>query len=164
MMQLIETASKPIIEAKVTGFTTVKRTIFINVGSFLWFAFLIAYDAVMIMLPTWNMESKSMFWILIGANILMFVFQTFNLLVYMFKMWPILSLYYTMQFFALGICSALLGVGVSDGSTEKIVIGVVRLLAQSLFTSSQFAVTLEYLYRISYTKNIKNVRSSRNRL
>ena len=160
MMQVLERASKPIIDSRVTGFTNVTNTLLINFGSFLWFLLLVAFDVAMIGMSEWNVYGKTMFAVLLASNVLMFLFQTFNLLVFMFKMWPVVSLYYTMQFFAIGVCAGLVGQGLSEESTTKLAVSLVRLFAQSLFTSSQLSVTLEYLYRVSYMKDCRPSRAT----
>ena len=59
-----------------------------------------------------------------------------------FRFWPLTSVLWTAQLGALGVAASLV-----DGGWRA----TWRLLGQSLFTASQFGVTLEYLWRRTAT-------------
>ena len=85
---------------------------------------------------------NSVYVMTIVGNCIMFVLQTVNVWHTMFRFWPIVSLYYTMQLWVLGLRASVVAI-----DTEHLTMNSLVLLAQSLFTSSQLSVTLEYLYR-----------------
>ena len=158
---IVSKASKPLRDAGVTGFSTSGMSALIYFGSFLWFSVLIAADVYA--LTVWDVMGDVLeptIVATISLNGIMFLLQTLNLVYYQFKLWAIVSLYWTCQLTVIGITSAWVGYALvypevhflSEGDEDsvrqsRVAVLVLRLFAQCLFTSSQFSVTLEYLHR-----------------
>lgn len=136
----IASAAAPLVEASVTGFTSTMAAVVIYLGSTLWFILLLAFDARELAMDA----SSDIHIMTMSANVILFLLQTINVLRFMFRFWPVVALYYTAQFWVLGLRAAL--VALHPG---RLVLYSLTLLAQCLFTSSQMAVTLEYLHRRS---------------
>lgn len=141
---MLRAASAPLERVHVTGFVSPMAAMIIYSGSTFWFLFLIGYDVVLLQ-QDWK-DTERILYASLTVNVLMFFFQTWNVLVSHFLFWPVVSLYYTFQLTALGLSTALLATTTAD-SMDKELSTMGRLLAQCLFTGSQLAVTLEYLYR-----------------
>lgn len=158
MTTLVSKASKHLRESKVTGFSTTGMSALIYLGSFLWFAGMMGVDAVSLVIQEDDIVIAGITAVMI-LNVLMFALQTVNILYYVFKFWPITSLYWTCQLTAIGILSGSVGYTLSKEDGDRVMLfstTLGRLFAQCLFTSSQFAVTLEYLYRSSAQCPSKN--------
>ena len=121
------------------GFSKASRAYLVYLGSTLWMAALISVDAVL--LPTARDDATVA--LTIACNAVAFVAQTVDVLCFHFRAWPLTSINWTGQLGALGLVSA--RVALRDPHAR------LRLLAQALFTASQFAVTLEYLARAAAT-------------
>lgn len=152
-MTLVFKASKHLRETKVTGFSTVSMSALIYLGSFLWFAAMTGVDAVVLAMVKDAIIMSGLATLII-LNVSMFTLQTINVLCCIFEFWPLTSLYWTCQLTAIGLISGSVGYAFSneDDKYRIMLLSTARLFAQCLFTSSQFAVTLEYIYR-STTKN-----------
>lgn len=148
MTSIITKASKHLKDAKVTGFSTPGMSLLVYAGSFSWFLVLVGFDAFLFAVGSEDVLRVAIVTSM-TLNGLMFVVQTVNVLYYNFKLWLLTSLYWTCQLTCIGICGA--GVGYTlvpaDDGLARLPILLARLLAQCLFTSSQFAVMLEYLHR-----------------
>jgi hypothetical protein len=152
MTSIVSKASKHLRDTKVSGFSTPGMSALIYFGSFLWFAAMTGVDVVSLIMQEDDIVMAG-FATLIVINVSMFVLQTVNILCYVFKFWPVTSLYWTCQLTAIGLLSGSVGYAFSSDENEDRItvlsVTLARLFAQCLFTSSQFAVTLEYLYRSS---------------
>lgn len=129
------------MEAKVTGFTSTGMGVAIYVGSTAWFLFLVGLDIGYI----YTGERTELYGMILTGNVLMFTLQTFNVLNLLFKFWGIVSLYYTLQIWTIALRAVILATDMDNVWPQSLI-----LLAQCLFTGSQFSVTLEYLYRVAY--------------
>lgn len=141
----IASAANTLVRASVTGFTSVMASVAIYLGSTLWFLFLVGMDARELIMDTSTDVVRSIYVMTIVGNCIMFTLQTINVWYTMFRIWPIVSLYYTMQLWVIGLRASVVAL-----DTEHLTMNSLALLAQSLFTSSQLSVTLEYLYRRAY--------------
>ena len=140
-MALLAHAARPLLDAHVTGFVSVSAAIGIYMGSLLWFLALVGLDVYSLVDTASNDTLYSM---LIAGNSVMFILQTANVLYGHFRFWPLVSLYYTLQLWALGLRAVVLSTKLGAPWPHALM-----LLAQALFTASQLSVTLEYLYRRS---------------
>lgn len=140
-MTLLAHAARPLLNAHVTGFVSVNAAIGIYTGSLLWFLALVGLDVYSLVGTSSNDTLYSM---LIAGNSVMFILQTANVLYGHFRFWPLVSLYYTLQLWALGLRAVVLSTKLGAPWPHALM-----LLAQGLFTASQLSVTLEYLYRRS---------------
>lgn len=142
----LASAAQPLILASVTGFRSVAAALFIYLGSTLWFLFLVGIDSGKLVMDASTGPVRDLYTMALVGNCAMFTLQTINVWMTTFRMWPVVSLYYTAQLWVLGLRAALVAIDSSNLAMSSLV-----LLAQCLFTSSQLSVTLEYLYRVSYT-------------
>lgn len=141
MSMLITAAARPLIDLHVTGFVSVGAALVIYGGSALWFLALVGVDAYNL---STNPPESTVWGMLLGANSIMFALQTINVLYTQFLFWPLVSAYYSLQLWCIGLRGAVLSVHMDDPWPYALM-----LFAQTLFTSSQLSVTLEYLYRAS---------------
>lgn len=154
-MTLSERASKHLVEAQVTGFTSPTASAVIYLGSFLWFSLLVTADIIYITGEQWNDTVKIVYSTTLGLNVFMFLLQTWNVVWLHFRFWPVVALYYTCQLGVLGLSSSVVGYSLSFASnSSKVWMSMLRLLAQCLFTASQLSVTLETLHRAAYQEAI----------
>ena len=138
---------KHLQESGVFGFSRSHYAYLIYFGSFTWFAILVASDVIALNTDIWDINNVSLiFYSLIILNSINFILQTVNVIAFQFKFWPLTSLEWTCQLALVGIASSLINISYSP---ETVWYALIRTLAQSLFTASQFAVTLEYLHRKS---------------
>lgn len=140
---------KHLQESGVFGFSRRQYAYLIYLGSFTWFAILVASDVIALNTDFWIVQSyidnvSMVFYSLIVLNSINFILQTTNVVAFQFKFWPLTSLEWTCQLALVGIASSLINI---SSSPETMWYALIRTLAQSLFTASQFAVTLEYLHR-----------------
>ena len=141
-------ARKALCDADVTGFKQYANILYL--GSTAWIVLLITADAIMIASDDWNSFDAVLATVIV-MNVLAYTFQTIDYIMYHFRFWPVTALNWTAQTSAI----ALTATGVSfalDANTNqnrdmKIVMSMMRTIAQILFTSSQFSVTLEYFER-----------------
>lgn len=140
----MEAATKYILDAKVTLFDGPAAALWIYAGSTLWFLALLAYDVVHVAIHDPNHLLHSL---LLASNVLMFLLQSWNALRLLFTLWPVVSLYYAFQLWAIALRAALVARAADVGGLWA---ASLVLFAQCLFTSSQLAVTLEHLYRVAY--------------
>ena len=132
----------PLIEEKVTGYTSPKMAAAIYAGSTTWFLLLVAADAAYAATGA----HPELYGMILTGNTFMFILQTINVWRTMFMLWPVVALYYTLQLWVI----ALRGTILSVNSPDDIWPHALLLLAQCLFTGSQLSVTLEYLHRVTY--------------
>ena len=123
--------------ATVTGFETPLKAGLLYAGSLFWFLLLVTHDLRLIIRD----DDRPLHTTILCTNILMFTLQTWNVVVTLFRAWPVISLYYASQLFALALRSSLV-------ETEWL--PILALFAQCLFTSSQLGVTFEFLHRVSF--------------
>lgn len=142
----LTSATRPLIDASVTGFKSVMAALLIYLGSTLWFLLLVAIDSRELIMETLTESVRDLYVMTIVGNCTMFVLQTINVWCTLFRFWPVVSLYYTAQLWVIGLRASLVAIDDDD----DVVMNSLVLLAQCLFTSSQLSVTLEYLYRKSY--------------
>lgn len=161
MNSLASRASKHLRDSQTTGFSTPSNALLIYAGSFLWFSILVAADAFA--LVAWNVQGGVLVPTIATSlllNVFMFILQTVNTIMYQFKLWAIVSLYWTCQLTSIGIASAWVGYALlypelhdmgrqeaDDNRVARIWLLLARLFAQCLFTASQLSVMLEYLHR-----------------
>lgn len=152
---------KHLQDSGVFGFSRKQYAYMIYFGSFTWFAILVAADVIALNTDIWDMNNVSLiFYSLIILNSINFILQTVNVIAFQFKFWPLTSLEWTCQLTLVGIASSLIH---PSSSPEVVWYGMIRTLAQSLFTASQFAVTLEYLHRKSSRGGLSMPGTSRHR-
>ena len=147
MCTRVPESATQLINAKVTGFPSVTMAYLAYVGSTSWMIFLIGYDVVLLMnRPAWT----TLLAVLIGLNSMLFLAQTVDVLLFHFRFWPVTAINWTGQLSALALSSALV-------VESDMTITIPRVVAQAIFTSSQFAVTLEYLVRATMANAIRPV-------
>lgn len=137
-------AYQPLKDAAVVGFSSLASALVIYTGSFLWMLLLLGADAWS--LSTGDFGHRTILSVLLGLNAFAFVLQTWDVLFLHFHLWMVTALNWMAQLSAIGLASSLLGR--AEGNME-VSYGVLRVVAQCLFTGSQFGVTLEYLWRRS---------------
>ena len=140
-------------EANVLGFRRLGHMVY--AGSFSWFCLLIGYDIVFLCLQPWTQNSalRALFSTTIFLNLFMFAMQTWDYLFLHFHAWPITALNWMAQLGALALCGGSVGYALvveNKFQALRTATAITRLLAQALFTASQFAVTLEFLVRNAY--------------
>jgi hypothetical protein len=139
---------EPMQRAKVLGFSTLTSSLCIYAGSTTYVAALVVADVGMALWEVWS-GAQVVFWTLIALNATAFVMQTWDYVCFYFRMWPVTAVNWTAQLAALGLSSSLVGVALcadadAHGDT-KVSTSIARVVAQALFTASQFSVTLAYL-------------------
>lgn len=127
--------SQYLIDAKVTGYTSPMAARVIYAGSTFWFLGLVAIDITHLIATNDNGWRHA---VMLSANCAMFVVQSINVWYALFRFWPLVSVYYALQIWVLGL-----------RATDESIVGSIELLAQSIFTASQLSVTLEYLHRVA---------------
>ena len=131
-------------------------------GSFTWFAILVASDVIALNTDFWivqgSIDNVSMvFYSLIVLNSINFILQTVNVIAFQFKFWPLTSLEWT-PIRSRYIASSLINI---SSSSETMWYALIRTLAQSLFTASQFAVTLSiYTGELHPGTSVSGIRAS----
>lgn len=136
--------------AKVTGFKSNLHTSMIYGGSVLWIVFLLSVESVFLVSTMWSEHLDTILIASIVLNSIVLLAQTVDYMYYHFLYWPVTAVNWAAQLAALGTASAFLSVSaiILDGDTDlRRIIGVSHLVAQALFTASQFSVTLEYFER-----------------
>ena len=141
-------ASAPLTDAGVRGFSSPLAAILIYLGSFLWFLALVAADVGLYL--TWE-GSRALTTTTHALNGVTFLAQTADVLYLHFRAWPLTAIHWTTQLAAIALTAALLPMATGD---DRVAMALARTLAQSLFTASQFTVTLEYLWRQSVRKPV----------
>ena len=146
-----DTSLGRLVDSHVTGFRAASHAYAIYVGSFLWAAALVAVDVALLASRDWP-RLDSLLGTLIGVNVLGFVLQTIDVLGLHMRFWPLLALYWTCQLSAIALSTAALGYALAmdvpeDQIAPRHALIFTRVVAQCLWTASQFSVTLEYLHR-----------------
>ena len=116
--------------------------IFVGKCWILWFSVLLCIYSVSFATNDLK-HDRILFGTLLASNVITFVAQTVE--VFTPTLWPVTSLNWTSQLLSIGLASASVGRALTQYE-EMGVIGCIAILsAQSLFTASQFAVTIAYL-------------------
>lgn len=142
-------SSRALIAARTTGFTSERMAGLIYFGSTLWMALLIATECAALGMDRWNDAHP----VLAGSVVLnscAYAAQTLDYALYHFAMWPVTAANWCGQLGALGAAGALVAHATREPGSERdamTVAALLHLVAQALFTASQFAVTLEYVER-----------------
>lgn len=144
LLALATRASAPLTEAGVRGFASPTTAIVLYLGSFLWFLVMTGVDVGLYL--TWDAARVLAVTMLI-LNSITFMAQTLDVLYLHFRVWPLTSIHWTTQLAAIALTASL--VPLADGAAIRTGMAIARTIAQSLFTASQFSVTLEYLWRQS---------------
>jgi len=146
-------SGKALQHAKVTGFVSPHATFAIYFGSTAWCALLILAEAIALGQGIWD-HSEVVIVCSMVLNGITYVAQTVDYIAYHFLLWPVTAINWAAQLSAIGTAAALLGFALAKPSgvptsdrDDLLWMGIVHLVAQSLFTASQFAVTLEYFER-----------------
>lgn len=129
--------------AGVVGFGTRPHVPY--VGSTLWILVLVAVEAASFESDDW-VETRPLAGAAIACNVAAYTFQSIDYVFYHFEFWPVTALNWTAQLSAIGIASAATAYAFVDRDA-MLGIALAHLVAQSLFTASQFAVTLEFFKR-----------------
>lgn len=131
------------------GFSSVASAVVAYLGSAAWFLLLVGVDVGCIVTSETNVALHAM---MLSGNVALFLLQTLNVVVYQFRAWPVVSLYYAFQLWVLGLRAL-------RAAKEVEWVHALVLFAQCLLTASQLSVTLEHLYRIAY--RVQDTKSSR---
>ena len=129
--------------AGVVGFRT--RPHLPYVGSTLWILVLVAVEAASFESDDW-VEARPLAGAAIACNLAACTFQSIDYVLYHFEFWPVTALNWTAQLSAIGIASAATAYAFVDRDS-MLAVALAHLVLQSLFTASQFAVTLEFFKR-----------------
>lgn len=136
--------------AHVTGFTSESAALMIYGGSVTWLLLLVAAEAMAITLDEYDRVPDTLLITSLALNGVIFVAQSIDYVFFHFLFWPITAINWCAQLAALGIASALVAIAIpigDDDSAFRRAATIGHLVAQALFTASQFSVTLEYIER-----------------
>lgn len=147
-MEAVRRAIQPLAAAEVVGFDTPARALFVYFGSFLWVAAIVSVNALAIGMDDVSHRAV-IHGSLIAGNVAVFLVQTADVLTFNQTFWPLLSLNWCLQLADIGLAAAVVARALTLPSTMRVLAGIGLLLAQCLFTASQFSVTLSYLWRHS---------------
>ena len=136
-------SSKALKDAGVVGFHTYPDIPY--VGSTLWILLLVSFEVAAFASDDWN-EARPLIGAAIGCNIVAYKFQTIDYIYFHFEFWPVTALNWVAQLSAIGIASAAVAFAFKDRD-RMLWVALLHLFAQTLFTASQFAVTLEFFKR-----------------
>lgn len=148
MRSMVQDIITPLANAGVVGFETPCRALVVYFGSFLWYAAIVGANVVAIATDDVR-HTNLVHGSLIVLNTSVFVLQTTDVLTSNHTFWPLLSLNWCLQLTNVGLAAAVVGRSLTLDSTTRVVALTGLLLAQCLFTASQFSVTLSYLWRRS---------------
>ena len=139
-------ATQPHARVGMIGFTSITQAVLVYAGSFLWYLVLVGSQGVA--LATDNLPyDEWLYGTLIASNTLTFVLQTVDALTARQTMWPLIALIWTTQFGSIGLASAAVGRALTADAASRVVVCILMLYAQCLFTASQMSVTVAYLMR-----------------
>lgn len=130
-------------KASVTGFRDHPHAPY--VGSTLWILFLVSFESASFASNDWS-SARTLAATAIACNVAAYAFQSIDYVHYHFEFWPVTALNWTAQLSAIGVASAAVGHSFVDRD-RMLWLALLHLFAQTLFTASQFAVTLEFFKR-----------------
>ena len=139
-------------KAGVSGFENERRGYLIYLGSFLWLCVLIGVDISFLITQNDDVARALVSYVMI-LNSIAFAAQTWDALCHHFFRWPLTAINWVCQLSAIAITGTYVSYSLStndDMRMTRIAFTVPRVIAQSVLTASQFAVTLEFLTRTSY--------------
>lgn len=138
-------------KAKVSGFVSNFHSLAIYGGSVSWLILLILIESTALASSMWSDHIDSAIIASIVLNSITLVAQTIDYVYYHFLFWPITAINWCAQLAAIATASTILSFAVVytvDADTNmRRWMAVMHLVAQALFTASQFSVTLEYFER-----------------
>ena len=146
---------------KITGYALLPPNI-IYFGSFLWMMILIGLKLTLLNLDS----SKSIanitpiLWTCIGLNIWTFVWQTIDVLYFDFSNWIIIAMHWVSQLSTISIAGTILSLCAAVSDSLLLVLGLLLVVSEALFTASQFSVTLEYLHKASANPTLPIIKES----
>ena len=134
----------------MTGFVSDAQTPLIYGASLSWLAVLLFFESVALASRMWNDAVD----VAVGASIVLngvtLVAQTVDYVYFHFLFWPITAVNWCAQLASMGTVSNVFAfalVQTDNDTSARRWMAVVHLVAQALFTASQFSVTLEYIVR-----------------
>ena len=142
----IDDAYRDLRRVGVFGFGSRPAALLTYAGSTAWFLVLVGAQGVA--LATDNLaHDEVLYGATIASTTLSFVLQTVDVLTYRQAFWPLTSMNWCTQLGGIGLAAAGVGRALEHPEQGRVVVCVLLLYAQCLFTASQFAVTLDYLHR-----------------
>lgn len=153
---------------EITGYKLANPSL-IYFGSFLWMSVLIGLKCIILFSDIWDDVNNisPIVWTALALNIWTFFWQTIDVVYFDFSNWAIISLHWVSQLSNIALSATILSLSaaVSDKNNTRLLLALVLVVGESLFTASQFSVTLEYLHKASQKDSaIQVMPQSRNRL
>ena len=135
--------------AHVTGFQKIGVLPFL--GSFAWACFLVGIKLFILFSDMWDSYGiNTIIYVALGLNLSTFIWQSIDALLTDFKLWFVTSLNWMSQLASISIVGSLvpLSILISENNRDmRLMISIALTIAECLYTSSQFSVTLEYIHR-----------------
>lgn len=143
-------ASTALQKADVTGFRSNTFATVIYAGSTMWMLLLLGAQALALASQDQWSDVRPVLTALLVFNGVAYLCQTVDYVWFHFLLWPLTALNWTSQLSAIGCASSLIAFSLADDTPDRdsmIAMSIVHITTQTLFTASQFAVTLEYVER-----------------
>lgn len=137
--------------ANVTGFNVISPVL-IYIASLVWLGALAGVKGAMMVMNEWKMIAhlEPLLWTLIGLNAWTAIFQFIDVRMFDFKNWFIISMHWVSQLASISLTAGLVPLSISVGGDHNLMrlyIALPLVVAEAMYTASQFSVTLEYIHR-----------------